>query len=566
MTTPLPDHAHHAHGSHHVPRHADEDLPEGSVVDGEALTRSIDDAFDVVIVGSGAAGATAAHTLTAAGLSVGIVEEGPWLKTKDVVKDVHTAFSRVMRQSGMQVLQGRAYMPMLQGRCVGGSTLVNSAIAWRIPEDVIDDWSARFGLGASAAQRGITMEGLEPHFDALERDLSVREVDPSVLGENNRLFVEQAAKHGFEAAAMRRYDRGCKGSGMCLTGCPNGAKQGMSVTYVPWSLRRGARIFTSCAVEHVEIVGGRAVGVRARSESGHLVTVRARRAVLVAASTVQSPNILRRSGIRAAALGRHFQAHPGLAIGGLFTSAPNATGALEPRRPIQMAFGATQGAESTHFRRTERFKLETISLPPDLAGARIPGVGRELSERLAQLSNVAVWAAQVRAEAEGVVSSGWGGADRVKYTMTTTDLEAARKACTVIARMLFESGAREVWPGVYGVPSVLRSIDDVRHLENAPLDPRSYNFIATHLFGAARMGPDPRTSVVDVDFQVHGVAGLHVVDSSVFPTNLGVNPQHSIMAMSRLAATRIAERTETRARTRTRGLAAKTLDDSVTPA
>ena len=41
-------------------RHADEDLPEGSVVDGELLTRSIDDAFDVVIVGSGAAGATAA--------------------------------------------------------------------------------------------------------------------------------------------------------------------------------------------------------------------------------------------------------------------------------------------------------------------------------------------------------------------------------------------------------------------------------------------------------------------------------------------------------------------------
>ena len=535
--------------------HADEGLPEGSVVDGEALTRSIDDAFDIVIVGSGAAGATAAHTLTAAGLSVGIVEEGPWLKTKDVVKDVHTAFSRVMRQSGMQVLQGRAYMPLLQGRCVGGSTLVNSAIAWRIPEDVVDDWAARFGLG-------ITMQGLEPHFDALERDLSVREVDPSVLGENNRRFVEQASRHGFEAASMRRYDRGCKGSGMCLTGCPNGAKQGMSVTYVPWSLQRGARIFTSCAVEHVEIVGGRAVGVRARSESGHLVTVRARRAVIVAASTVQSPNILRRSGIRAAALGRHFQAHPGLAIGGLFPSAPGSLGGPDAKRPIQMAFGATQGAESTHFRRSDRFKLETISLPPDLAGARIPGVGRELSERLAQLSNVAVWAAQIRAEAEGEVTSGWGGADRVKYTMTTSDLEAARKACTLIARMLFEAGASEVWPGVYGVPSVLRSIDDVRHLENAPLDPRSYNFIATHLFGAARMGPDPRTSVVDLDFQVHGVAGLHVVDSSVFPTNLGVNPQHSIMAMSRLAATRIAERTETRARVRR----AKPLDEAMAPA
>jgi choline dehydrogenase-like flavoprotein len=53
------------------------------------------------------------------------------------------------------------------------------------------------------------------------------------------------------------------------------------------------------------------------------------------------------------------------------------------------------------------------------------------------------------------------------------------------------------------------------------------------------MGVDPRSSVVGPDFQTHEAAGLYVVDSSVFPTNLGVNPQHSIMAMSRLAATGI---------------------------
>jgi choline dehydrogenase-like flavoprotein len=73
-----------------------------------------------------------------------------------------------------------------------------------------------------------------------------------------------------------------------------------------------------------------------------------------------------------------------------------------------------------------------------------------------------------------------------------------------------------------------------------PADPRHFSFISTHLFGTARMGLDPRASVVGPDFQSHEVRGLYVVDSSVFPTNLGVNPQHSIMAMSRLAATRLA--------------------------
>jgi choline dehydrogenase-like flavoprotein len=45
--------------------------------------------------------------------------------------------------------------------------------------------------------------------------------------------------------------------------------------------------------------------------------------------------------------------------------------------------------------------------------------------------------------------------------------------------------------------------------------------------------------VVGGDFRVHGTDNLYVVDASVFPTNLGVNPQLSIMALARIAAQRI---------------------------
>ncbi len=43
------------------------------------------------------------------------------------------------------------------------------------------------------------------------------------------------------------------------------------------------------------------------------------------------------------------------------------------------------------------------------------------------------------------------------------------------------------------------------------------------------MGKDPETSVTDARGRVHGVEGLVVADASVIPTNLGVNPQHTIM-------------------------------------
>jgi choline dehydrogenase-like flavoprotein len=511
-------------------RFPDEDLPEGSVVDGETLTRDIDEEFDFVVIGSGAAGAVAAYTLTQAGFAVAILEEGAWVKTRQFGENVYEAFKTMFRDAGTQVLEGHSYMPLIQGRCVGGSTVVNSAIAWRTPEDVIDEWAGKYGLGDT-----LSAAALEPHFAALEHDLNVHAVDDDALGENNRKFIDQASKEGIAPQRMRRYDRGCKGSGRCMTGCPSAAKQGMSVTYVPWALAHGARIFTSCRADKVVIEGGRAVGVLATTTATELgkatkrrVKLRARRGVFVAASTIQSPNILHRSGIRCAALGQHFQTHPGHGLGGRFDA------------PVHMDFGATQGAESIHFRRSDRLKIETISMQPELAAVRIPGIGADLMRRFDDFAHLAVWAVLVRSEAEGTVRPGWGGHDKVKFSATRTDMERMRKGLALAARMMFDAGAREVWPGIFGVPPVLKSVDEVKLIEEGPADSRAFSFVATHLFGAARMGPDPRTSVVGLDFSTHAAKGLHVVDSSIFPTNLGVNPQHSIMAVSRLAATRVA--------------------------
>ena len=522
----------HDHGHHAFP---DEALPEGAVVDGAALSRDMEESFDYVVVGSGAGGAVAAHTLAKAGFSVAMVEEGPWIRTRDFGESVYDAFRHMFRDAGTQVCEGRSYIPLIQGRCVGGSTVMNSAIAHRTPDDVLAEWHDRFGL-----REHITGEALAPHFDALERELNVHAVADDVLGENNRLFLDEASAEGLPARKMHRYEKGCRGSGRCVTGCPNAAKQGMNVSYIPWALTLGARIFCSCRVERVLVEDGRATGVLAHTTSDEgdvegkaratrTVRLHARRGVLVAASTIQTPNILRRSGIRARALGEHFQCHPGYGLGGVFDA------------PVTMSFGATQGAECTHLRRTERIKLETISMAPELAAVRIPGIGRELMRNFGVFSNLAVWAVVIRAEAEGSVRPGWGGRDKVKLSLTTADIRRARKGTAMLARMMFEAGAREVWPGIYGLSSVIRSIDEVKLIEEASLDSRMWSFITTHLFGAARMGVDPKTSVVGPDFQTHEAKGLYVVDSSVFPTNLGVNPQHSIMGMSRLAATRIAE-------------------------
>jgi len=225
-------------------------------------------------------------------------------------------------------------------------------------------------------------------------------------------------------------------------------------------------------------------------------------------------------------VGQRFQAHPGVAVVGEFDE------------PIGMSFGATQGYEVPM--REERFKMEALALPPETLAARLPGAGAEWQERLAKLDHYAQWCAQIRMEAHGTVRRGFGDVPVVTYAPAPRDLERARTAVITVCKMMFAAGAREVYPGVARRPEVLSDVSELAAFEQGEVRPSDFHMMASHLFGTACAGADPRTSVVGPDLQSHAVSGLYVMDASVFPTNLGVNPQHSIMALVWRAAERLA--------------------------
>jgi choline dehydrogenase-like flavoprotein len=146
----------------------------------------------------------------------------------------------------------------------------------------------------------------------------------------------------------------------------------------------------------------------------------------------------------------------------------------------------------------------------------------------------------LRADAEGRIRPSRIFGDMVRYDLTPRDLERLRDGMRTLAAMHFAAGAREVLPGISGMPESLTSADQLDAFAAAPLDPRGYNLVMTHLFGGCRAGRDAATSVVDPTLKFHGLDGLYVMDASVFPTNTGVNPQHSIMSVATVAAMRLA--------------------------
>ncbi len=203
--------------------------------------------------------------------------------------------------------------PVIQGRVLGGSTVVNSAIMWRLPEDVWAGWDREFGLG-----RDLPLEQLHQRWDLIERELSVAPTPQEVWGENNRLLGIGGRALGVRTAPMRRAVAACRGSARCQSGCPFGAKQSMALTYLPYAEGRGAVLLTGARAHQAVMRGDRAEGVEGTFATGSPFVLRAGKAVIVAASAIQTPGLLQRSGVRSSHLGRHFQAHPGTAMVGVF--------------------------------------------------------------------------------------------------------------------------------------------------------------------------------------------------------------------------------------------------------
>jgi choline dehydrogenase-like flavoprotein len=500
----------------------------GAFVDGGKSGLPVEEA-DFVIVGSGAGGGAAARVLAASGARVVVLEEGPHMRAAELGVSEAASRNRLFRNQGKQAAFGRATTPFLQGRCVGGTTFVNSAIVWRLPDKVLDRWHAEFGLAD-----GLPRAALERAAARIEEELSVRPVvEGETAGTSDLLLRDAAKKVGIEGRFTHRYDKGCRGSGRCLHGCPHEAKQSTAVTSLRRTVADGGFVVAGARVERLERRGGRVTAVRGffagdGPERGQRFRVAARRAVIVAGGCVQSSILLWRSGVRAPHLGRHFMAHPGTAIMGLY-----------PDR-VDAWTGASQGYEVFGLRDTLGIKFETINVPPEVTAARLPGAGARFAKRLEELPHVANWAVALKADAEGRVRPSLLFGDYVRYDLTQGDLERLRRGIRTVAEMHFAAGAREVITGVSGLPETIRSPDELPLFDNAPLDPRAYSLVMTHLFGGCRAGRDASTSVVDPTLKVHGVDALYVMDASVFPTNTGVNPQHSIMSIATVAAERLA--------------------------
>jgi choline dehydrogenase-like flavoprotein len=494
----------------------------GEIIHGRTLAQGLDEGCDVVIVGSGAGGAAMAAHLAEAGLSVIVLEEGPYYTPSEIASFRPTqSMRRMWREAGLLAALGIGQTPVIGlavGRNVGGSSVHTGGVCFRIPENVHDEWVRDHGLGELSAKR------MREAYEDVERRVHVTEVPSSARSLSTTKFLEGADKLGVPFSSIRRNTVGCEGNARCNFGCPKHAKMSVDQAYLPSAIAQGARVYSDSLVERVLWEGDRAVGVEGKvlgRPDAPKLRIRAR-AVVLACGTVHTPVLLAKSGVGNVHVGRHITLHPAVRVSALFD------------QRLDGWNGALQSVYSDHYA-NEGITLVGVYSPVNILAAALPGVGPALRARGRTMGHVGVLGGMVHDEGGGVVRSTPAREGALSYEMIPRDLARIRRTTTILGELALAAGAREVYLPIFGVPPV-RDLATLRALEHQSLDARRIECIAFHPLGSARMANDARRGVVDENGHVYGTRGLYVADGSVLPTSIGVNSQVAIMTM----ATRLA--------------------------
>lgn len=517
--------------------------------------------FDVVIVGSGYGGGVAAARLARAGKRVAVLERGREVPTgkfpsrfPEIMKEFRVTGGLVATGPETALFDVRLGpdMHVLVGSGLGGGSLVNAGVALRPSPRVITDpvWPGQ------VSQDGTIEEGwrraerwLRPardpdaahltKFAALAR-ASAAVGQPPVISPLAVSFADVENPAGIAQPA-------CTRCGDCCAGCNVGAKNTVALTYLPEAARHGAEMFTRARVHHIEKADGGgwrvfvdSVDAPRDAPSRHIVEADI---VVLAAGTLGSTEILLRSAERGLALsdrlGQRFSANGDIIAFGYGASQPvNAIGVGHPAKADIATVGA---AVSGH-----------IELRPD--GGLELEINIEEGVLPSALAPVLPVMFVPNGRLLGALQSLVSGVYKGPFSRLQTYFAVSHD--TAAGRLVLDNGElRLSWPGAKDEP-VFKRLDDVlgklvaelggAYVKN-PLagTVMGHQPATAHPLGGCAMARDRTAGVVDHasrvfttkpgsgDTEVH--RGLYVIDGSIIPRSLGVNPLLTITALAERA-------------------------------
>ncbi len=509
---------------------------------------TIDDA-DVVIIGSGAGGAILAERLLARGRRVLLVEKGRYLRPDDFSENEIEMIGRLYGDNALQVTASMRFS-ILQGSCVGGTTVANNCISFRMPDHVLARWNDAYGASLDpsayrAAEDAVIARLKIAPWDTTTRTRSAAAVANPVSRELERGIraLLSDTPHTFTTMATNIDD--CLGCGYCNMGCKYGRKLSMADEVLPAAQRKYPGALT--ILSEAEAIGlretdGAVNEVVVRLGGRRTISILRPQTVVVSGGVIASSWLLKRSGIgRHLPVGRRICFNMGSPLHARFPHTINAYDGLQMSHYLQI-----EGAQDYIF--------ETWFNPPVAQALVMPGwldTHFTNMQRYAQFASMGVLVGTDATDETYIrPSTLFPGTPELVYRPTKRDLDTLVDALILLGRVLLASGAEAVFASTRRYHSFVAYAEDepvtraqavyrsetelVRYLRQLVHTDEDLLLNSSH-----PQGGNPLGTVLDADFRVRGYRNLYVCDASVFPTSLTVNPQLTIMSLAWYAADRI---------------------------
>jgi cholesterol oxidase len=513
---------------------------------------------DVVVVGSGFGGGIAACRMAEAGKRVCVLERGRRFAGEDFPNEPEQAPEMLWHESlnpgGLFDVRMMRDVTTITAAGVGGGSLVYASVQLRAPADVFDaDWP-------EAIDRAV----LDPWYDRTEEALQPRPTPTEPALSKVRAFAAAGRRAGKEAEPLPIavhfgearehpfsgvYQEGCQNLGLCDAGCPIHAKNTVDITYVARAEAHGAEVRPLHLAERIEppaSAGGNWTVSFKHLGDGDDGSVEAPTLVL-AAGTIGTPRLLltnrRRLPKLSPALGSRFSGN-GDALGIAFD--PGAADVQEARND----FGPVMTSK-LDYTEERRLILADGGLPANfdalLDAARGVNVIRGWRRALLRLRAALIrlgWSDQSLRPRTLRLGRRQPDVDSLIFLMIGRDAADGRMRLTPLLHRFDIRWSRDASARLFD--DLERTAKEVAEASEATLfyaleaGPLS-KFTTVHPLGGCPMADDPARGVVDDGGAVHGHPGLHVLDGSIVPTALGVNPSKTIAALAERGVARLAE-------------------------
>ena len=477
---------------------------------------------DTVIVGSGAGGAIAAYELAKAGKKVIVLEAGPYVPSEKFPEMLAVAMGTLYQDHGGQS-NTNGDIAILQGACVGGSTVVNAALCFRTPDYYFKKWGKEFGL------TNLTTAVMTPIFEKVEKNLHIKTVQRYESSAGAELIGQGMKKLGYPQGKAKRNIKDCAATGFCFSGCVTDRKQSMLVTYLPWAVALGATIYSDTRVTQVLASDGKATGVKAEvidpatGQKKADISIDAP-LVVMAAGPIQTPILLQRSGLANSSgqVGKNFACHPSISVTAEFPY------------EVKDFHGATHSLymdQNTLPEKGGYILLNAIQEPVEASFSAEPGTGKPYMAYMSGYKNTIRLISLIHDKNVGEVK--WkDGHKEINYTVDDEDFESMKKGLISTAKILFASGAKRLYLPTSHISSIERVEDVEKVIGSLKNEPARYKYTSFHPQGTCRMGRDPKKTVVNPYGETHDVKNLFVVDASLLPTSIGYNPSETVYALA----------------------------------